>query len=165
MEHEIKPLRPSWLRARLAKWAGLLYRLGLGAVIARQVMILTTRGRATGVPRRTPLWYVRDGDTIYCVSGWGSSSDWLKNLEAHQGAVVRIGRERWETQGTLIQEPAALEKTLGRFQEKYGRRLVHFFYHIDRLRLVAFPLLSSSVRPETRPRSGHVGGPERANLK
>ena len=134
-----KPLRPSWLRARFAKWALLPYKLGLGALLGREVMILTTRGRLTGRARQTPLWYIRDEGVIYCLSGWGSSSDWLKNLKADANALVRIGHQSWETRAVLIAEVRKRDAVLQMFLKKH-RRLVRVFYHMDRLVLVGFPL-------------------------
>ena len=131
-------LRPNWLRRRMAKWAFLAYRLGLGPLLARWVMVLTTRGRVSGRARRTPLWYIRQGNTIYCLSGWGPSSDWFRNLGANADVLVRIGGQTWETRGEIISDPPQLERILRSFREKYGR-MVPVFYHMDRLRLVAFP--------------------------
>ena len=139
-ENEIKTLRPSWLRARLAKWALMPYRLGLGILLGKKVMLLTTTGRVTGRERRTPLWYLRQGDIVYSLSGWGSSSDWFQNLKMDPDARIQIGRKSWETRGMLIQGTLETEKTLKLFLEKYGRRTVGMFYHLDRLCLVAFPL-------------------------
>lgn len=138
----IKPLRPNWLRRRLAKWPLLPYRMGLGFLIAGQVLILTTRGRASAKQRRTPLWYVSDGDDIYCLSGWGPSSDWWKNLEADPKALLQIGMKRWELRGEVITEPQRVERILSKFQKKYGRRTVSLFYHLDRLVLAIFPKTS-----------------------
>jgi deazaflavin-dependent oxidoreductase (nitroreductase family) len=131
----------------MARWAVLPYSLGLGALLGRRVMILTTTGRVSGKPRRTPLWYLREGDTVYCFSGWGASSDWYKNLGACPHGVVRIGRRRWETQGSPVNETSRREELLKRLQEKYGRRTVRMFYHMDRLSLVAFPL-DGKMRPD-----------------
>ena len=142
MGKEIKPLRPNWLRRRLAKWPLLPYRMGLGFLIARQVLILTTRGRVSAKERRTPLWYVSDGDNIYCLSGWGVSSDWWKNLEASPKALLQIGMKRWELRGEVITEPQRVERILSEFQKKYGRRTVRLFYHLDRLVLAIFPKTS-----------------------
>ena len=138
----IAPLRPNWLRRRLAKWALLPYGMGLGFLIAKQVMILTTRGRVSAKERRTPLWYVSDGGAIYCLSGWGASSDWWKNLEADPKALLQIGMRRWELRGEVIPEPQEIERVLSMFQRKYGRRTVSTFYHLDRLVLVTFPKTS-----------------------
>ena len=142
MGNRIKPLRPNWLRRRLAKWPLLPYRMGLGFLIARQVLILTTRGRVSARERRTPLWYVSDGDNIYCLSGWGASSDWWKNLEADPKALLQIGMKRWELRGEVITEPHRVERILSKFQKKYGRRTVSLFYHLDRLVLAIFPKTS-----------------------
>ncbi len=135
----IKPLRPNWLRRRLAKWPLLPYRMGLGFLIAKQVLILTTRGRVSARERRTPLWYVSDGDNVYCLSGWGVSSDWWKNLEADPKALLQIGLKRWELRGEVITESQRVERILSEFQKKYGRRTVSLFYHLDRLVLAVFP--------------------------
>ena len=102
-------------------------------------MILTSTGRRTGRARKTPLWYVRDRDHVYCFSGWGSSSDWLKNLEVNPSAQVRVGKGTEETRGVIIQDPQQIEKVLNMFLQKYGR-LVRVIYHMDRLVLVAFPV-------------------------
>ena len=121
---EPTPPRPNPLRARLAKWAALPYRFG----------------RVTGRARKTPLWYVREGDTIFCMSGWGPSSDWWKNLESCPRVVVRVGGRRWETCGKILREPAEVERVLSLFQKKYRRRTVATFYHMDWLSLAAFRL-------------------------
>jgi deazaflavin-dependent oxidoreductase (nitroreductase family) len=137
---ENRPLRPSWLRSRLAKWALVAYRLGLGFVVGHKVMILTTTGRVSGTERRTPLWYVREGDVVFCLSGWGASSDWLKNVRAHPEVRLQAGARRWRTRGRFIEDPAEVKRVSRMFIEKYGRRTVSVFYHLDRLVLVAFPV-------------------------
>ena len=137
---EHSPLRPSRLRSRLAKWALVAYRLGLGPLLARKVLVLTTTGRASGSKRWTPLWYVREGDTFFCFSGWGGSSDWLKNVRAHPEVRLRAGSRGWRSRGRLVEDPEEVDRVSGMFAGKYGRRTVHLFYHLDRLVLVAFPV-------------------------
>ncbi len=137
-----KSLHPNWLRRRLARWALLPYRLGLGPLLARWVCILATKGRLTTKQRKTPLWYVRDGDTVYCLSGWGPSSHWLRNLAAYPQVQLQIGIKRWQTVGALVPEHSERERVLTMFLEKYGTPTVRLFYHMDRLVLVAFPLTS-----------------------
>ncbi|MBE0699173.1 MAG: nitroreductase family deazaflavin-dependent oxidoreductase [Anaerolineaceae bacterium] len=63
-----------------------MWRLGLGktinvwpAVIGR-IMVITHTGRKSGARRQTPVNYAMvDGD-IYCTAGFGSSSDWYRNI-------------------------------------------------------------------------------------
>jgi deazaflavin-dependent oxidoreductase (nitroreductase family) len=64
----------------------LMWRLGLGnyinmwpEVIGR-IMVLTHTGRKSGARRQTPVNYALiDGD-IYCTAGYGSGSDWYRNI-------------------------------------------------------------------------------------
>ena len=135
---ETKPLRPGWLRSHFAKWALLPYKLGLARLLQRRVMVLTTVGRVTGRPRKTPLWYVREGDTIFSLSGWGPSSDWLKNLQRDPKVTVQIGHRRWDTEGQVVSIPKERERVLSILVKKYGRRMVGTIYHLDRLVLVSF---------------------------
>ena len=134
-----QPPRPTWLRARLARWPLLVYGMGLGRLIAGQVMILTTRGRSTGKARKTPLWYVREGTTLLVFSGWGGTSHWLRNLQAQPQVQIRIGSRRWQTIGHEVEDDRERDRTLLSFRRKYGF-LVPILYHLNMLRLVAFPL-------------------------
>ncbi|MCE2404144.1 MAG: nitroreductase family deazaflavin-dependent oxidoreductase [Dehalococcoidia bacterium] len=140
LQTELSPLRPSWLRSRLAKWALVAYRLGLGPLLARKVMVLTTIGRASGSQRRTPLWYVREEDTFLCFSSWGGSSDWLKNVRAHPDVHLRVGSRGWRSRGRLVEDPEEVGRVSAVFAAKYGHRTMGLFYHLDRLALVAFPV-------------------------
>ena len=117
----------------------LVYRLGLGTLLTPWVLLLTTRGRVTGQARRTPLWYVREGDVVYCISGWGTTSDWSRNLSKDSRALVQIGRRRWETRGLFVSSSGEREKVLRTLKRRYGP-LVTLLYHMDRLTMVAFSL-------------------------
>lgn len=64
----------------------LMWRLGLGswvniwpAVIGR-IMVISHKGRISGLNRQTPVNYaIIDGD-IYCTAALGRKSDWYQNL-------------------------------------------------------------------------------------
>jgi deazaflavin-dependent oxidoreductase (nitroreductase family) len=51
---------------------------------------LTTIGRRTGRPHRIEIWYAREGDRLYLLSGGGRSSDWVRNLTADPAVLVEI---------------------------------------------------------------------------
>lgn len=66
-----------------------MWRIGLGrvmniwpAVIGR-IMIIKHRGRRTGREHLTPVNYAVVEGEVYCASGFGSLSDWYRNLLAH----------------------------------------------------------------------------------
>ncbi len=66
----------------------LLWRLGLGKWMnafpetGGQIMVLSHTGRKTGLKRRTPVNYALIDGEIYCLAGFGSISDWYRNLLA-----------------------------------------------------------------------------------
>jgi deazaflavin-dependent oxidoreductase (nitroreductase family) len=78
-----------------------LFRLGLGRwvnawpSVGGRIMVLTHVGRKTGIRRRTPLNYaVVDGD-VYCLAGFGSSSDWYRNLLANPEVEIWLPDGWW----------------------------------------------------------------------
>lgn len=75
----------------------LLFRLGLGTwgngPQTSQVMVLVHRGRKSGQLHRTPVNYAVVDDMIYCAAGFGSRTDWYRNVVANPGVQV------WLTDG------------------------------------------------------------------
>jgi deazaflavin-dependent oxidoreductase (nitroreductase family) len=72
-------------------------------------LLLTTRGRATGRPRRTALFYWRVGDRYLVVASNGgvpAYPDWYRNLLADPSVVVQVGAEVF----TAHAEPATAEE-------------------------------------------------------
>lgn len=62
-----------------------------------RTLYLHTTGRRTGKPRRTPLYYVEDGDgraVITSNAGRDREPAWWLNLQAEPNAEVEIGK-RW----------------------------------------------------------------------
>jgi deazaflavin-dependent oxidoreductase (nitroreductase family) len=67
---------------------------------------LTTTGRRTGASHEIEMWYARDGDTLFVLAGGGRGSDWVRNIETDHRATVRIGDDRFEAVGRLLDRPA-----------------------------------------------------------
>lgn len=54
------------------------------------VLLLTTTGRRSGLPRTAPLQFEEiDGD-IYVASARGSKADWFRNAQADPDVVVQV---------------------------------------------------------------------------
>ena len=60
------------------------------------VVILETRGRKSGQPRRVPVGRALEGDTLWVVAEHGRKAAYVKNIEADPHVRVRVGR-RWRT--------------------------------------------------------------------
>ena len=68
-------------------------RLGLPLPL---VVILETRGRKSGLPRRIPVGKALEGDTLWIVAEHGRKASYVRNIEADPHVRVRVGR-RWRT--------------------------------------------------------------------
>ncbi len=60
------------------------------------VVILETRGRKSGQPRRIPVGKAITGDTLWIVAEHGRRAAYVKNIEADPHVQVRVGR-RWRS--------------------------------------------------------------------
>lgn len=78
----LKPPPPNFFRV--------LYALGFGPVVGRFVLLLTTRGRKTGLPRVTALQYEEIEGAIVVGSSRGTKADWFRNIVVDPHVRVRI---------------------------------------------------------------------------
>jgi len=60
------------------------------------VVILETRGRKSGQPRRIPVGKAITDDTLWVVAEHGRKAAYVKNIEADPHVRVRVGR-RWRS--------------------------------------------------------------------
>ncbi len=79
----------------------LLWRLGLGRWVnawpeyGGRVMVLTHIGRKSGVRRQTPVNYALMDGEVYCIAGFGSISDWYRNIIKHPQVEVWLPDGWW----------------------------------------------------------------------
>ena len=77
----------------------LQYKVGLGWLTGKYILLLTTTGRKTGRLRHTPLEYVYDkeNDRYRIAAGWGGKTDWYRNIRANPHVHVQVGRRSFDT--------------------------------------------------------------------
>ena len=88
------PRPPVGLRRLLFRSPILIYRLGLGAMFGRRLLLLHHVGRRTGAPRQTILEVVQydPTDRSYVVaSGWGPQAAWYRNILDQPEVNVEVG--------------------------------------------------------------------------
>jgi deazaflavin-dependent oxidoreductase (nitroreductase family) len=78
------------------------YALGLGPIIGRLVLLLTTRGRKTGLLRVTPLQYEQIEGKYYVGSAFGTRTDWYRNILADPGVRGRQDLESLAADKALV---------------------------------------------------------------
>lgn len=77
------------------------WRLGLGWLVNiwpegfGQIMVLTHTGRKSGLKRRTPVNYAFVDGELYCCAGFGSTSDWYRNIKADPAIEVWLPDGSW----------------------------------------------------------------------
>jgi deazaflavin-dependent oxidoreductase (nitroreductase family) len=88
----------------------------------------TVTGRTSGREISIPVWFVRDGETLYLVPVNGSDSDWYKNLL--KTPRIRLAAETAQLEATVTptSDTAKVERVLDKFRAKYGARDVQAYY-------------------------------------
>lgn len=77
----------------------------LGAGYVPGSALLETKGRKSGQPRRNPVGYHLEGNTVWIVSEHGERADYVKNLSANPQVKLKIKGE-WRN-GTATPVPDA----------------------------------------------------------
>ena len=91
-----------------------------------RVLTCATLG-PTGRPHLMPLWYVRDGPTLYAWT-YGKSQK-VRNLEREPRATVQIeaGRDRYgELRGVMLECDVAIERDPARVADVGGRLMARY---------------------------------------
>lgn len=97
---------------RLPIW---FYRLHLGWLLGNRFLLLEHVGRKSGLPRQTVIEMVRYDKTSHvCVvaSGWGTKSDWFRNIQQTPDVTITVGARRYKAQATFLSEAEAAQELL-----------------------------------------------------
>jgi deazaflavin-dependent oxidoreductase (nitroreductase family) len=116
------PLRPPDVRVFKT-----LYALGLGPLVGRLVLLLTTTGRKSGLPRVTALQYEEVDGAIYLGSSRGARADWFQNLVANPCVSIRVKSRQFSGTAEAVTDPVLvadfLELRLKRHPRMIGAML------------------------------------------
>ena len=82
----------------------LAYAIGLGPLLGRFVLLMTTTGRKSGRRRVTPLQYEEIDGAFYLGAALGGKSDWVRNIRVNPQVEIRVKRRRFGGQARIIQD-------------------------------------------------------------
>lgn len=104
-----------------------LYAGGLAPLLGRFILLLTTTGRKSGLPRTTPLQF-EQVDGAYCVgSARGTQADWFRNIRLEPQVTVRVKNHVFDGLAEPVTDPARvtdfLELRLRRHPRMVGKIL------------------------------------------
>jgi deazaflavin-dependent oxidoreductase (nitroreductase family) len=87
----------------------------------RCVMLLETRGRRSGLPRTTAVSFMPVDDHYVVFSGWGTGSNWYRNVRAYSEVWITVGRERTRATARLVEDPERRRQLMLRMQTRSSR--------------------------------------------
>lgn len=90
----------------LNKWMMKNYKRGVGP--RSVVLLLTTIGRNSGLPREIPLQFEMVDGNYYIASARGKDADWFKNIQANPRVKVRLGNLDFDAYAEPILDPVKI---------------------------------------------------------
>ncbi len=88
----------------------LMWRLGLGPWVnvwpegLGRIMVLTTTGRKSGLPRRTPVNYATVDGEVYCTAAFGETCDWYRNVRANPDVEIWLPDGWWAGEAEEVKD-------------------------------------------------------------
>jgi deazaflavin-dependent oxidoreductase (nitroreductase family) len=95
-----------------------LYAVGLGPLLGRNILLLTTVGRKSGRRRAVPLTYEESGGEFIVASARGTVADWMRNIHANRDVEVRVGRRRFAASAEVVTDESRIADYLQRQMDR-----------------------------------------------
>lgn len=84
------------------------WRYGPGFKAYGFVLLLTTVGRKSGLPRVTPLQYEEQDGCYYIGSARGAQADWVRNIQANPYVEVRVQEKCFKGTAEAVTDPVEI---------------------------------------------------------
>lgn len=104
-----------------------LWRLGLGPIVGRLFMIITTTGRVSGLPRSTMVEYHRLNGTKYVASGFGEVSQWYKNILADPRVTIQTSDGAESARAVRITDDREMMDVVDLFRRADSAYFIDFY--------------------------------------
>ena len=111
-DHGVVSQRPSPILRLVLRAPRALYRRHLGWLLGRRFLLLDHVGRNSGSHHQTVLeviHYDPSSGAAVVMSGWGTRSDWYRNIQAAGGAKITVGRETMSVNSRVLEDPEAVK--------------------------------------------------------
>ena len=102
-----------------------LYALGLGPLVGKIVLLLTTTGRKSGKKRVTPLQYEEINGLYYLGAARGLKADWVRNIQSNPQVEIRVGTKHFWGCAEVVNDPARFADFMEVRLERHPRRPIH----------------------------------------
>ncbi len=89
---------------------------------------ITVTGRKSRREFSTPVWFVREGKTIYLMPVRGSKNQWYKNVLKSERIKISSGRVSLELAANPIKDTKRVVSIANKFRKKHGVADVKRYY-------------------------------------
>lgn len=96
----------------------LAFRLGLGPVVGRYFLVLTTKGKKSGLPRHTMVLYQQLEGRRYVTAAYGARSHWYVNLGADPRVTVQTASGTESMRARTVVDSGEVSRVLERLRQR-----------------------------------------------
>src|SRR3989449_2548521 len=89
---------------------------------------ITVTGRKSGREHSTPVWFVREGKTLFLMPVRGSKNQWYKNVLKSKRIKISSGKVSIELSAELISDSKSVASVADKFRKKHGVADVKKYY-------------------------------------
>ena len=89
---------------------------------------ITVIGRKSGREFSTPVWFVREGKTVFLMPVRGSKNQWYKNVMKSRRIKISSGKVSLELVAKPINDSKRVASVADKFRKKHGLADVKKYY-------------------------------------
>ena len=89
---------------------------------------ITVTGRKSGREFSTPVWFVREGNTLFLMPVRGSKNQWYKNVLKSKRIGISSGNVSLELSANPINDAKRVASVADKFRKKHGVADVKKYY-------------------------------------
>jgi deazaflavin-dependent oxidoreductase (nitroreductase family) len=97
---------------------------------ASEELRITVVGRRSGREFSTPVWFVREGQTLFLLPVRGSKSQWYKNVLKSRRIKISSGKLSLDLFAKPITESSRVASVADKFRKKHGSGDVKKYYSV-----------------------------------
>ena len=89
---------------------------------------ITVTGRKSGLEFSTPLWFVREGKTVFLLPVRGSRNQWYKNVLKSRRIKISSGKVLLDLAAKPVSDSKRVSLVADKFRKKHGASDVKKYY-------------------------------------
>lgn len=101
------------------------------ALDSSEELQITVVGRTTGRPHSTPVWFVREGKTIFLMPTKGAKNQWYKNVLKSKKMNIASGKVSLDLAAKPISESKKVASVVEKFRKKHGADVKKYYVGFD----------------------------------